>query len=56
MGKLNGDENVWLITAMTPPNNVAVISSLEQFQNNPEEQEITILNDKILKVLNITRI
>jgi len=56
MGKLNGDENIWLIKAITPPNNVAVISSLEQFQNNPEEQEITILNDKILKILDISQV
>jgi len=55
MGKINGGENIWLIKAITPPNNVAILSSLEQFNNNPEEEEITIKNDKVIKIIDIIK-
>lgn len=55
-GKINGDEGVWLIIGSTPPNNIAIQGSLEQFQNNPEEQELMILDDKKIKVKEIKKV
>jgi hypothetical protein len=55
-GKINGDEGVWLIIGSTPPNNIAIQGSLEQFQNNPEEQELMILDSNKIKVKEIKKV
>ena len=54
--KINGDEDVYLIIGETPPNNIAIGSSLEQYENNPEEEELTLLNDKIVKIISVKKI
>jgi hypothetical protein len=55
-GYIKGDEGVWLLTASTPPGNIAVEASLEQFQNNPEEQELRIVNTGIIKITDIKKV
>jgi len=55
-GKINGDEGIWLIIGTTPPNNIAIQNSLEQFQNNPEEQELTIINSNKINIININKV
>ena len=48
-GRINGDEGIYLLIGETAPNNIAIRSSLEQYQNNPEEQELTILDTSKIK-------
>lgn len=55
-GIINGDENIWLLNAETPKYNIAIQNSIEQYQNNPEEQELTILDTNKLINLNINKI
>lgn len=52
-GKIKGGEKAWLITAVTQPNNIAVQNSIEQYQLNPEEEELTIIDINKIKIFDI---
>ena len=54
-GKIKGNEDVYMITGETPPNNISIEGSLEQYENNPEEQELTIDDPNKIKILSVER-
>jgi hypothetical protein len=55
-GKLNGDESVYLMIGETPPNNILIEASLEQFETNYDEQELTIENPLKIKIISVEKI
>lgn len=55
-GKIEGDEGLWMITAVTPPGNIDIVTSLEQYQNNPEEEELHIDDTVKLKVMRVEKV
>jgi hypothetical protein len=55
-GKVTDNPPITIIEAITPPHNVGVKYSLEQYQNNPWEEEIYIKNSKLLKEVKIRKI
>ena len=52
-GKVNENPSISIIEAITPPHNISIIHSLEQYKNNPWEEEVYIENPKILKEIKI---
>lgn len=55
-GKIEGDEGLWMITAVTPPDNIDIVTSIEQYENNPEEEELHIDDTKKLKVVKVKKV
>lgn len=55
-GKINGDEGIYLVKAITQPKNITINGSLEQYELNRDEEELTLIDTTKIKILSIEQV
>ena len=56
IGKLEGHEDIYQIIGHTPPNNILVRESLNNYKRNPDYQELTIKDTSKIKIIRFERV